>query len=887
MTTEGWTDPSTVRPGAAGLERVAGPDDPRAAHPVNLNTAPPEVLAAVFAGVQATWTDADGNVVVHTVSDDAASFLAARIQSEREASANEEKAEGTRDPFFYGHADLERFLTRVALEAGSGISRSDVAVLLAMLNPNDRLVRFNPDVRLRYLSDDPVRHLGHTSASARTEDNRIAADKSALTQWTTEGCFDVQGLWRIESLGRVVSPEGEVVARHQVEAVVRLAIPYRWTTQADLEGLLAAGTWERLETGPESLPARGAPHAASEVAGALRLGEDDSLPGTVVLAGLRSGDGAAILPDGHAASTAPWTPLDTGAVLGGTGDLVHDGFLSDPGRGHVQSFDAGNGMPLAEGTLEFWTKFTEQGLRRSGGLLWATNDLPETSEVDLPNHDEGIDTVAYYEYDPVARRGYVHVARTYFHFSNGVPATGEVFGLKWELNGRLKPEALEILKEQGRQLIQPGIDEMVDWTPAEKDLWRETFAQWYAERVISAFTGGKNDGPDTKIVGIGHAVIEDIEDLPVMCQRWSSDDLDQIYPLIFDGGTTAAQREWIAAAYHTVVNETDKYQYSYNNFAVDPADYGEYYMEEIVDPIDGVTKKRWEALKNVYAKILERGLELPYAASRVEIVKEVYREEPSGSRWIPTADSWKAGEWHHVQFQWTDTTGFLDAWFDGRDDYDTIDEFGPLNVWSSRMREIRDRVSFGAYVLDRASDDAGDTAAAVRDLHWFTQATSDRLLVRTDAAGGTPTQDRYHAEPATDPAVGLAGSYARIPLPLRAVFGEALDRAEGLSIDWTDYEPTSAAGVPYVRVQLWRDAGAGGWVQLFRTEHGAKAPGTIGDDQRALQRERPGDEVQVAILFDDTGEARENAADALDQTPFVDDLTAVISIAPEVLSWSE
>ncbi len=887
VTTIGWTDPRTVRPGANTLAMVTGAADRAASHPIDLNTAVPATLEAVFAGVQATWTGGDGVVVVHTVSDAAARWLAGRIQAERDRFANAQKNEGARDPFFYSFSDLERFLTRAVLEAGSGMVRRDAMTLLAQLDPNGRLLRFNPDVRQRYLSDDPVAHLGYTAAAARVEPNRIYADKSLLSQWTTEGCFDSQGYFRIESLGRVIAASGAVLAQHQVEAVVRVARTSRYTTQSEFVDLLSGGASAFVETYPESVPASGAPHGPSTTTGGLRLGENDSLPGTTVLAGLRSGDGAAILPAGHVVSPAPWTGLDKSALLAGTGDLAHDGFLVDPARRHVQCFDSTLGLPVPQGTLEFWTKFSERGLRQSGGMLWATNDVPERDAVNLPSYNEGIDTVAYYDYDPTTHRGAIHLSRTYVHFSNGIPSSGVASGLKWELNGKIRPNAMDILREQGRRLIAPGLAQMTGWTPAQKALWRETFAQWYAERVMSAFTGGQNMGPSTKIVGIGHAVIEDIEDLPVMCERWSSDSLDRIYPLIFEGGVEASQREWVAAAYHTVVNETDKYQYSYRKFAVNEVGYGEYYMEMVTDPVDGRRKKRWEALKNLYAKILERGLELPYAASRIEIVKEVYRETQVGSSWVPTADSWKPGEWHSVQFSWWDTTGYMDAWFDGRDDYDVVDEWGPLNVWSSRMRQFRNRVFFGPYVLDRASDDAGSTVPAVRDLYWMTQATNDRLIVRSDLAGGLPTADRFHAEPAFDPNGGFAGSYARVALPMRTLFGSTLDRATGTTIDWTESEPASRLGRPWVEVQLWMKDRGGRWIRIHRPEYSTRGPGTIGPAQRAALAGKPADLLELAIVFAETGEPRENAADALDQTPFLDDLGVAITTAPEFLAWTE
>ncbi|MBI4616221.1 MAG: hypothetical protein HY720_21585 [Planctomycetes bacterium] len=894
ITFAGWKDPHTVRPGAGVLAMVPDANDRVAAQPINVNTAPRDLLRALFAGIQATWTDGQGNVVVNTVSDDKATFLADEILEERQDHMVAEKDEGDKDPYFYSQADFESFLVRHVQKdydavAANELGRRDVQTMLAMANPNGKLTRFNPDLRLRYLWGEwkkgkkGKKHI-FTKEDDRNDHWRIYADKSRLTQWTTEICFDERGRFRIVSLGRLVAADGSIIAQHEIDVVVRVAEPMDWTTQSELENLLAAGARSYVRTYPESVPANGAPHDPSGVEGGLYLAPSDGLPGAALLASARTGDAAAYLPAGHSESpNPPWNPLNTGPVMSGTGDRHADGYIADPSRQRVQAF-SGQYMPVAEGTGEFWVKMSEQGLRQSGGLFWATNDMPERTPTGIPNHDEGINTIVYYQWDPGARKGYIHISRTYFFFEGGVPSTGTTGALKWELTGRLKSNAFDILKEEGRRVIQPSLDQMTGWDDATKARWREVFAQWFAERVMSAFTGGEFN---SKIVGIGHAVIEDIDpSLPVMCARWSSENLERLFPLILEGEISAKQREWATAAFHDVVNETDKLQYSFQNFAVNPGDYGAYYMETVIDPVDGQSKKRWQALKNLYAKILARGLELPYAASRIEIVKEVYKEELKNGLWVPKGgNTWKPGEWHHVQLAWWDTTGYLSAWLDGKDDYDTLDEWGPMNVWSSRMRDLRSRVYFGSYILDRASDDSGNTGSPSRDLYWYTSATTDRLVVRNDRLGaGRPTQDRYYAESPINPNAGLVGSYARLPLDLRSRFGNLLDKGTGAWIDWTEYVPASKDGDPYVDLRLFSRIG-GSWTQLFRRGD------EITNDQRQLllttfAQNRP-NTLDVLALFESTGEKRENKSDALDCTPFLDSLSVKLLTGPEILYWSE
>ena len=118
----------------------------------------------------------------------------------------------------------------------------------------------------------------------------IAADLTfAGPGFTAEAAFDSTGRFRIVSLGRLIGADGAILAQHEVEAVVRLAERRTWTTQADLEALIASR--QSVASYPESVPSPA--HGPNPVTGGLRLGPDDSIPQATLLAALRVGDGAA------------------------------------------------------------------------------------------------------------------------------------------------------------------------------------------------------------------------------------------------------------------------------------------------------------------------------------------------------------------------------------------------------------------------------------------------------------------------------------------------------------------------------------------------------------------------------------------------------------------
>lgn len=225
---------------------------PRA--PINVNTAPLEVLKVVLTGIEASYLDRWNSVPAGRksateprtflgpgfspentvrVSGELAGKLASRL---RKRSIELVEARGYGFATFTG---LNRFI--YALNSGKDLSRlsrerpdteispikdwgmnGDPARILALqqaivanVNPNSRLPHVNPNfaMGIRY---------GDTS-------------KADLERWTTEFCFTSGGRFRIESLGRVLGP-GEAKgmklrARKKISSFVRVYEQRRVSTQ--------------------------------------------------------------------------------------------------------------------------------------------------------------------------------------------------------------------------------------------------------------------------------------------------------------------------------------------------------------------------------------------------------------------------------------------------------------------------------------------------------------------------------------------------------------------------------------------------------------------------------------------------------------------------------
>ncbi len=243
---------------------------PRA--PVNVNTASIEVLAAVFARLEACALDRaeralrplpSGPGRTRRSPESAVPPMVARIVAEWILSRRSERPFRTWNEF-------EQFVLGLPEEDVSPLRKR---IILAAVNPNSRLSSFNPD---RVLG---LRHGDVDKASlgdwARGPWN--AADNLPFCGWTTEICFSSMGWYQVECLVRLLDAPREgvhpVAAQSSLEAVVQVYDVVRRTTQKDFlahtvstsllpDGSPAVLTWPestedllRNQAGPDGLEA--------------------------------------------------------------------------------------------------------------------------------------------------------------------------------------------------------------------------------------------------------------------------------------------------------------------------------------------------------------------------------------------------------------------------------------------------------------------------------------------------------------------------------------------------------------------------------------------------------------------------------------------------------
>lgn len=216
VSVDAWLDAAMVGFDAAGAEV------PQWRAPVDVNTAPWPVLVACFEGVRprkAVHPDETPRAIDAAAARRIATRLDQRRRGVRSGGAFVAPGEPLR-----GWADLRRFLD--ADEDGDGRNDLDLdltqrAALLANADPNLIHPQRNPDAT-----------------------NHPGLGKVDLAVATTELCFITYGVYEVTSLGRVLAPDGALVAQHTVHAVAQVYDTLRLLTQADFE---AARTSDELE----------------------------------------------------------------------------------------------------------------------------------------------------------------------------------------------------------------------------------------------------------------------------------------------------------------------------------------------------------------------------------------------------------------------------------------------------------------------------------------------------------------------------------------------------------------------------------------------------------------------------------------------------------------
>ena len=256
LTTNSWKDLSTICPKPQTLSVVGGgvapcnsyyckqenppPDkydfrfrfEPRA--PVNVNTAPWAILAALVSGLQANYvavvptafpsvsTETE-RYEVRTTSIPAYSGVASTAG--RIASTIVWYRNGANGPFRTWE-QWNDFVDNNLAQGGNPFGSPIITdlqgkILKGAFNPNTRWMRANPDRCVR----------SRRNPSGTNPD--VDVDKTDLAVYSTELCFSSKGTFALSSLGRVVDEIGNVVALYEIKTVAKAFDVVRHTTARD------------------------------------------------------------------------------------------------------------------------------------------------------------------------------------------------------------------------------------------------------------------------------------------------------------------------------------------------------------------------------------------------------------------------------------------------------------------------------------------------------------------------------------------------------------------------------------------------------------------------------------------------------------------------------
>ncbi len=224
---DAWTDRKVIRPQARATNFLAESDlkkngpplrlEEGGRPPVNLNTAPRQVLAVLLEGLQGgihynMVPNPGYPPVPYTVTAPQADAIADAILRARDAAPFDTW------PRFEAFLDSlvpavlnGNFVNGVTIPPAGDLGLSDL--LKAGLNPNTMLTKQMPDqISWRWI------------------------DKSDLVAWSTEGSLGPTGCFRLRSLGRVTDLEGRLLASTSVSCTVKAFDLLRQTTQRDFVG---------------------------------------------------------------------------------------------------------------------------------------------------------------------------------------------------------------------------------------------------------------------------------------------------------------------------------------------------------------------------------------------------------------------------------------------------------------------------------------------------------------------------------------------------------------------------------------------------------------------------------------------------------------------------
>ena len=204
--------------------------------PINVNTAPKEVLVATMMNLAADFWDyavvsespspailnfnARLEVFPVVITQADAEKMADFIISARFTNGSPAGAWSYND-WMHFEDDVLLAMTMGA-SAIPGITRWQTALVKANANPNSNIKKYNPDLILV------------TSHPQVNPDRLVRMDKSDIKVNSTEWTFSSNGLFEIESIGRVYNA-GKIMAEEKIETVVKVFDQVVYTTQEQLE----------------------------------------------------------------------------------------------------------------------------------------------------------------------------------------------------------------------------------------------------------------------------------------------------------------------------------------------------------------------------------------------------------------------------------------------------------------------------------------------------------------------------------------------------------------------------------------------------------------------------------------------------------------------------
>ncbi len=306
--------------------------------PVNVNTAPIPVLVACIEGLQ-------GNAIVGVElgpalrADNGGPTQVIRFLYQDTGAVTAAQALAIATAIDTRRRTLGPFNTRRELNEFLEAEGTNQAI-----NPDLLIANFDPDLVPNSYHQDNAR--------------RFTVDAGNLTQPSVPFSLAPEGLFEIDSIGRVQDGDGLIIAEARRRRVLRLFVTLRHETQAEFEAGRVAMD-DRLKTVPEPIDILGVADA-SRAAGAVSWGPPLNVDFNAEIFRVDFTDGFdTALPAGLPPNTDmdnPPTRLEDGGELGPHGVLAYPEVGDNEPGVRELSYASTAFVDLQEGAVDFWVK---------------------------------------------------------------------------------------------------------------------------------------------------------------------------------------------------------------------------------------------------------------------------------------------------------------------------------------------------------------------------------------------------------------------------------------------------------------------------------------------------------------------------------------------------